>query len=172
MKKIHEKENVAITQEDAQKLKDLLNSRLSNDFESKNKVHNSTKTKKPDKNTSIQSKSITIQCRVCNKFFTMSSSELKFYEKKGFQLPQRCKACRDKGIMYSDEDYYDRGLKHNSYQSNLEMYGPMKNVSGGMDDSPGYFIAKDNNGKSVYVRAWANNTEIVKFDFFKDWSSY
>lgn len=170
MNKTYEKENGVITQEDADKLKNLLNSHLSNDYESSTKRKNSTTSKNPDKKGFIKSKGITIQCRVCNKSFTMSSSELRFYEAKGFQLPQRCKYCRDKGVMYSDEDYYDRGLKHNSYQNNLEMYGPMKNVSGGMDNSPGYFLAKDKDGNTVYIRAFGDNTEIVKFDYFKDWS--
>ncbi len=169
MKRTSEQDNMVITQEDAKKLQDLLNSRLSKDLDSTTEYNNPTTLKKNDNKESIKPKSITIQCRVCNRTFTMSSSELKFYENKGFQLPQRCKDCRNKGIMYSNEDYYDRGLKHNSYQSNLEMYGPMKNVSGGMDNSPGYFLAKDKDGKTVYVRAFGDNTEIVKFDYFKDW---
>ena len=167
MKKTSDNENMTITQEDANKLQDLLNSRLSKDPKSTAEHNNSTISKKPDKNAAIMSKSITIRCRVCNKTFTLSPSELKFYENKGFQLPQRCKDCRDKGIMYSNDDYYDRGLKRNSYQSNLEMYGPRINVSGGMDYSPGYFPTEAQDGKTAYVRKFDSNIETVKFDHFK-----
>ena len=55
-----------------------------------------------------------LKCRVCNSMFAMSPSEVDFYKKKGFQMPQRCKACREKGVRYSNKDYYDRGIKRNS----------------------------------------------------------
>ena len=77
-------------------------------------------------------------------------------------MPQRCKDCRDKKIMYSDADYYDRGLKHNSYQRSLDTYGPRINLSGGLENSPGYRLTEDKNGKSTYVRQFGGKTEIVK----------
>ena len=164
-------ENKAVTENDIKRLKNLLNSKLSNGSGIVEKPNTNQKTKeKKDRKTVIQEE-VVIQCRTCDRIFTISPSELRFYEKKGFQLPRRCKDCREKGVKYSNEDYYDRGLKHNSYQSNLEMYGPRKNVSGGMDNSPGYYsLSKDKDGRHLYVREFGENTEIVRFDYFKDWS--
>ena len=166
-----ENENKAVTEDDIKRLKDLLNSSLSNGSGAIEKTNSKWKPKGTIDKKSVISEEAVFQCRTCGKIFTLSSSELRFYEKKGFQLPRRCKDCRERGIEYSNEDYYDRGLKHNSYQSNLEMYGPRKNVSGGMDNSPGYYsLTKDKDGRHQYVRLFGENTEIVKFDYFKDWS--
>ncbi len=164
-------ENKAITEDDIKRLKNMLNSSLSNGSGTIEKHNKKRKPKDKNDRKSVIPEEAVIQCRTCNRIFTLSSSEMRFYEKKGFQLPRRCKDCRDKGIMHSNEDYYDRGLKHNSYLSNLGMYGPRKNVSGGMDNSPGYFgLAKDKDGRHLYVRVFGENTEIVRFDYFKDWS--
>ncbi|MCK9544612.1 MAG: zinc-ribbon domain-containing protein [Novosphingobium sp.] len=37
---------------------------------------------------------IKIICKDCNKEFTFTAGEQKFYEEKGFQSPVRCKECR------------------------------------------------------------------------------
>ena len=39
---------------------------------------------------------ITKKCRDCGKEFTLTDGEINFYRSKGFDLPNRCKACRDK----------------------------------------------------------------------------
>ncbi|WP_455526469.1 zinc-ribbon domain containing protein [Huintestinicola sp.] len=39
---------------------------------------------------------ITKKCRDCGREFTLNDSEINFYRSKGFELPSRCKACRDK----------------------------------------------------------------------------
>lgn len=39
---------------------------------------------------------ITKKCRDCGKEFTLTDGEIDFYRSKGFELPNRCKACRDK----------------------------------------------------------------------------
>lgn len=39
---------------------------------------------------------ITKKCRDCGREFTLTDSEIDFYRSKGFELPSRCKACRDK----------------------------------------------------------------------------
>ena len=39
---------------------------------------------------------ITKKCRDCGKEFTLTDGEINFYRSKGFELPNRCKSCRDK----------------------------------------------------------------------------
>lgn len=39
---------------------------------------------------------ITKKCRDCGREFTLTDGEIDFYRSKGFELPTRCKACRDK----------------------------------------------------------------------------
>lgn len=39
---------------------------------------------------------ITKKCRDCGREFTLTDGEIDFYRSKGFELPNRCKACRDK----------------------------------------------------------------------------
>lgn len=39
---------------------------------------------------------ITKKCRDCGREFTLTDGEIDFYRSKGFELPSRCKACRDK----------------------------------------------------------------------------
>ena len=105
---------------------------------------------------------IRIRCRVCNSIFVMSPSEVEFYKKKGFQMPRRCSECRERNIRYSDADYYERGLKHNSYQESLHMYGPRINVNGGLEASPGYVLKEDKNGKSTYERNFGGRKDVIK----------
>ena len=148
-----------LTQEDVQDLKNAMNSGMKKEVKpNNNQKKRETKTNTAD--TIIDG--VSIHCRVCNRIFIMSSSEVDFYHKKGFQLPRRCKDCRDKKIRYSDADYFDRGLKHNSYQQNLDMYGPRINVNGGLENSPGYRLAQDRNGKSTYVRKFGGKIETLK----------
>ena len=35
-------------------------------------------------------------CNICKKKMQMTKGELSFYEKKGFDLPKKCKECREK----------------------------------------------------------------------------
>jgi hypothetical protein len=35
-------------------------------------------------------------CKECEIEFTLKDSELTFYQKKNFELPKRCKPCREK----------------------------------------------------------------------------
>ena len=39
---------------------------------------------------------ITKKCKDCGKEFTITDGEIDFYRSKGFELPNRCKSCRDK----------------------------------------------------------------------------
>ncbi|MCI5905735.1 MAG: zinc-ribbon domain containing protein [Oscillospiraceae bacterium] len=39
---------------------------------------------------------ITKKCKDCGKEFTINDGEIDFYRSKGFELPNRCKSCRDK----------------------------------------------------------------------------
>ena len=39
---------------------------------------------------------ITKKCHDCGREFTLTDGEIDFYRSKGFELPSRCKACRDK----------------------------------------------------------------------------
>ena len=160
-----DKRTEIITQEDADKLMDAMNSKFEKESESTKEKPHKPKKAKPQNKSVGQTKSeegITIQCRVCGRRFTMSASELDFFKKKKFQLPQRCTECIAKGVRYSDADYYDRGLKHNSYQRNLNMYGPRINVNGGLENSPGFKLEENENGMSTYTRKFAGKTEVYK----------
>lgn len=39
---------------------------------------------------------ITKKCKDCGKEFTLTDGEIEFYRSKGFDLPNRCKSCRDR----------------------------------------------------------------------------
>lgn len=41
----------------------------------------------------------TLQCIDCGKAFVFSASEKRFYEKKGFHQPKRCKDCRESNAI-------------------------------------------------------------------------
>lgn len=43
----------------------------------------------------MEKETITTICRDCSEEFTITGSEQNFYEEKGFDLPKRCKKCRD-----------------------------------------------------------------------------
>ncbi len=152
-----------VTQDDILKLQKIMNSGINSDRLAEEKKQKKQKGSRGSK----QEETITLHCRVCNKEFSMKSSELNFYKQKGYKLPQRCKDCRDKGLRYSEEDYYDRGLKHNTYQENIDMYGPRISVTEGMGGSPGYSLVGHKDGQAVYVREFGENTKLVKDDIFK-----
>jgi hypothetical protein len=67
---------------------------------------------------------LTLRCCRCGQTFIFSKGEQEFFNKKGFAPPKKCKTCRRIVPSMTDEDYYERGLKHNSYQSSLDVYGP------------------------------------------------
>ncbi|SHN53888.1 Probable zinc-ribbon domain-containing protein [Butyrivibrio hungatei DSM 14810] len=157
-----EDDDTEIDQELVEKLVKALNPKKN---VSKSKKNSNDKTaekreKQVEKNTVVDG--IRIRCRVCNRVFVMSSSEVEFFKKKGFQLPRRCEECRARNIRYSDADYYERGLKHNSYQDSLNMYGPRINVNGGLENSPGYVLKGNKNGKSTYERNFGGKKETIK----------
>ena len=156
--KVNKEDNVS--QEDISRLQRIMNSGINSDRQTEQK-------KKKEFRGAKQVEPIILHCRVCNREFSMKPSELEFYKQKGYKLPQRCKTCRDKGIRYSDEDYYDRGLKHNTYQDNLDMYGPRISVTEGLEGSPGYNYVGQKDGQAVYVREFGEHSEIVKDDVFK-----
>lgn len=47
-------------------------------------------------NTSLSNFELEIQCKSCVNKFKLSKDEITFYNSKGFDLPRRCKTCRDK----------------------------------------------------------------------------
>lgn len=63
---------------------------------------------------------ITKKCRDCGKEFTLTDGEIEFYRSKGFELPTRCKSCRDKrkGSKPSPSaQSHKRNKKHKSSRS-------------------------------------------------------
>ncbi len=55
------------------------------------------------------------KCIQCNKIFTLTDSEINFYESKNLSLPKRCKQCREKNKA-SKTDYLKSNEK-NTYKS-------------------------------------------------------
>lgn len=82
---------------------------------------------------------IKIVCCDCGKEFVFSSREQKFYIKKGFSLPKRCKKCRENNFLKP-------GLKQTSYYNNAKTFGPMTNVSGGLYIEYVYYIKSHTKG--------------------------
>lgn len=72
---------------------------------------------------------IHIICQTCGKRFVFTKGEAEFFKSKGFELPRRCKECR-KNNVHIEKDYYEIGLKHNSYQRALDTYGGRIGVNG------------------------------------------
>ncbi len=72
---------------------------------------------------------ITIRCVDCGKSFVFSKREAQFFNKKGFTIPKRCKACREKKKNI-EKDYYEIGLKKNTSQQNLDTWGFIAEFNG------------------------------------------
>ena len=85
-----------------------------------------------------------IVCTTCGKAFPFYESERRYYLQKGYKPPKYCKGCRVlKGIPLP-------GMKKNTYQNGVELYGPNINVSGGLLDSPGYSLSKMKQGEMEF----------------------
>ena len=56
---------------------------------------------------------MTRNCVQCGKTFTLSDSEIAFYEEKNLNLPKRCKSCRDKNKATNGE--------YRSYTANVPL---------------------------------------------------
>ena len=56
---------------------------------------------------------MTRNCVQCGKTFTLSDSEIDFYEEKNLNLPKRCKSCRDKNKATNGE--------YRSYTANVPL---------------------------------------------------
>lgn len=44
------------------------------------------------------------ECKQCGEEFTLTDSEMKFYNEKGLNLPKRCSECRNKNINNNEKD--------------------------------------------------------------------
>lgn len=64
---------------------------------------------------------ITKKCRDCGKEFTLSDGEIEFFRSKGFELPNRCKNCRDKkkGKSQSSGGYVRKNAPRNTKKISL-----------------------------------------------------
>lgn len=64
---------------------------------------------------------ITKKCRDCGKEFTLSDGEIEFFRSKGFELPNRCKNCRDKkkGRSQGSGGYVRRETPRNKKKTSL-----------------------------------------------------
>jgi len=56
---------------------------------------------------------VTRKCKQCGKEFTLSDSEIEFYNKKGLNIPKRCKECRDANKPAKTDNTY----KYSNYKS-------------------------------------------------------
>ena len=58
-------------------------------------------------------------CKQCGKEFEITDSEVKFYKEKNFDLPKRCKACRDANKKGGNQKNNDNSnVIQNNYQNN------------------------------------------------------
>ena len=64
---------------------------------------------------------MTKKCVQCNKNFTISDSEIKFYEEKNLTLPKRCKECRERNKNSFSTD------KNKKYPQEYQSYYVKKN---------------------------------------------
>lgn len=56
-------------------------------------------------------------CKQCGKEFEITDSEVKFYKEKNFDLPKRCKACRDANKNVGNQkNNNDSKVNQNNYQ--------------------------------------------------------
>lgn len=65
------------------------------------------------------------KCRDCGKEFTLTDGEIEFYRSKGFELPTRCKSCRDKRKSSKPSpsaQSHNRNKSHKSSRSRLPIF--------------------------------------------------
>jgi hypothetical protein len=66
----------------------------------------------------------TITCKDCRTDFVFTDGERKFYEDKGYQIPKRCKACRD--ARKAQNNQQERGPAPSADRP-ADEYRPQKN---------------------------------------------
>ncbi len=47
-----------------------------------------------------------VVCKSCGYVFTLTKSEIQFYESKGYNIPKRCASCREKNRQEKADPYY------------------------------------------------------------------
>ena len=86
-----------------------------------------------------------LKCCECNKEFEFTDGEIKFYKRKGFEVPKRCKECR----KYSSGNSI--GMKKNTFFSNAQLHGMPMNVGGGLSIVHAYIIEKVEDNQKKYL---------------------
>lgn len=64
----------------------------------------------------------TIRCSECGRSFEITNGEKEFFDKKGFQLPKKCKNCRGQRT-YTQTSGYSSGRTSNSHSSSSSSSG-------------------------------------------------
>lgn len=59
----------------------------------------------PDFKMTFEENTVVCKCKDCGKLFTICKDEVEFYESKGWELPKRCKTCRDERKKASTSGY-------------------------------------------------------------------
>lgn len=79
-------------------------------------------------------------CVQCGKDFEITAGEVSFYQEKGYELPKRCKECRDKNKANRRNNVRDTEKADNNNASNQEKLKKpetdQKNITNGQSQSP------------------------------------
>ena len=59
----------------------------------------------------------TVRCAQCGKTFEITNGEKEFFDKKGFQLPKKCKECRGQRTYAQNPDFSSRSYNTSSHNS-------------------------------------------------------
>ena len=59
----------------------------------------------------------TVRCAQCGKTFEITNGEKEFFDKKGFQLPKKCKECRGQRTYAQNPDFSSGSYNTSSYNS-------------------------------------------------------
>lgn len=97
------------------------------------------------------------ECIECGEKFILTDGEIKFYDKKGYPYPKRCKKCRNSNA------FKEIGFKRNSFFNNAQIFGMPTDVAGGLYVEYEFIIicCIDNKNKYVVVDN-SNDKEIIK----------
>lgn len=93
-----------------------------------------------------------IYCEDCGSAFEFSEREQQFYKSKGYDLPKRCKSCRDqrKNSKRYEIDLPGLGYKVSSFSKNAQIFGLPVDVHGSSIVHK-YIICAKNSNEVKYI---------------------
>lgn len=100
---------------------------------------------------------ILIKCEECEKPFVFSNGEQRFYKKKGYIFPKRCKECRN----HRNNKYPSNlGIKTSSFFSSEQTYSSAE-VKGGLSVEHRYLIKCDEDNAYLIIDAKSKMAKIT-----------